>query len=69
LLAWHRRIVKNKSPYSNTTGRPPVPEEIRELVRELVRDIGFDLAKPGVVGTWFGNGLPGFPIMGQASPG
>jgi putative transposase len=32
LLAWHRRIVKNKWTYPNTTGRPPVPEEIRELV-------------------------------------
>jgi transposase len=37
LLAWHRRIVKNKWTYPNTTGRPPVPEEIRELVRQLAR--------------------------------
>ena len=37
LLAWHRRIVKNKWTYPNTTGRPPVPEEIRELVRRLAR--------------------------------
>ena len=37
LLAWHRRIVKNKWTYPNTTGRPPVPEEIRELVRHLAR--------------------------------
>jgi hypothetical protein len=37
LLAWHRRIVKNKRTYPNTTGRPPVPEEIRELVRQLAR--------------------------------
>jgi putative transposase len=29
LIAWHRRIVKNKWTYSNTTGRSPVPEEIR----------------------------------------
>ncbi len=35
LLAWHRRIVKNKWTYPNATGRPPVPEEIRELVRRL----------------------------------
>ena len=27
LLAWHRRIVKNKQTYPSTTGRPPVPEE------------------------------------------
>jgi hypothetical protein len=37
LLAWHRRIVKNKRTYPNATGRPPVPEEIRELVRRLAR--------------------------------
>jgi len=37
LLAWHRRIVKHKWTYPNATGRPPVPEEIRELVRRLAR--------------------------------
>jgi putative transposase len=37
LLAWHRRLVKNKWTYPNTAGRPPVPEEIRELVRWLAR--------------------------------
>jgi hypothetical protein len=37
LLAWHRRIVKEKWTYPNATGRPPVPEEIRELVRRLAR--------------------------------
>ena len=37
LLAWHRHIVKNQWTYPNTTGRPPVPEEIRELVRRLAR--------------------------------
>ena len=37
LLAWHRRLIKNKWTYPNTTGRPPVPEEIRELVRWLAR--------------------------------
>ena len=37
LLAWHQRIVKNKWTYPNATGRPPVPEEIRELVRRLAR--------------------------------
>ena len=25
-LAWHRRLIKNKWTYPNTTGRPPVPE-------------------------------------------
>ena len=37
LLAWHRRMVRNKWTYPNTTGRPPVPEEISELVRRLAR--------------------------------
>ena len=37
LLAWHRRLIKNKWTFPNTTGRPPVPEEIRELVRRLAR--------------------------------
>ena len=37
LLAWHRRIVKNKWTYPGTTGRPPVPEEIRQLVRSSPR--------------------------------
>jgi hypothetical protein len=37
LLAWHRRMVRNKWTDPNTTGRPPVPEEIRELVRRLAR--------------------------------
>jgi putative transposase len=35
LLAWHRRMVKNKWTYPSTKGRPQVPEEIRELVRRL----------------------------------
>jgi hypothetical protein len=37
LLAWHRRLIKNKWTYPNTAGRPPVPEELRELVRRLAR--------------------------------
>ena len=37
LLAWHRRLIKNKWTYPSTTGRPPVPEEIRELVRRMAR--------------------------------
>jgi len=35
LLAWHRRLVKDTWTCPNTTGRPPVPEEVRELVRRL----------------------------------
>jgi putative transposase len=37
LLAWQRRLVKKKWTYPNATGRPPVPEEIRQLVRRLAR--------------------------------
>ncbi len=37
LLAWHRRLIKNTWTYPSTPGRPPVPEEIRELVRRLAR--------------------------------
>jgi hypothetical protein len=37
LLAWHRRLIKKKWAYPNTTGRPPVPEELRELVQRLAR--------------------------------
>ncbi len=31
LLGWHRRLVKEKWSYPNTTRHPPVPEDIREL--------------------------------------
>jgi len=37
LLAWHQRLIKNKWTYPNTAGRPPVPEEIRQLVGRLAR--------------------------------
>jgi putative transposase len=37
LLAWHRRLVQNKWAYRNTTGRPAIPDEIRELVQLLAR--------------------------------
>ena len=37
LLAWHRRLIKNKWTYPNNAGRPPVPEEVRQLVRRLAR--------------------------------
>jgi putative transposase len=32
LLAWHRHLIKRKWTYPNAAGRPPIPDEIRELV-------------------------------------
>ena len=37
LLVWHRRLVNNKWTCPNNAGRPPVPEEVRELVRRPTR--------------------------------
>ncbi len=37
LLAWHRHLTRNKWTYPNTTGRPPTPQEIRELLCRLAR--------------------------------
>lgn len=37
LLAWHRRWPRTSGPTRTLAGRPPVPEEIRELVRRLAR--------------------------------
>jgi putative transposase len=49
LLAWRRRIIKNKWTYPNTSGRPPVPEEIRQLVRRRAarRRVGWSGCAPG----------------------
>ena len=37
LLAWHRRLIKNKWTYPNTAGRPTISGEIRGLVQQLAR--------------------------------
>jgi hypothetical protein len=38
LLAWHRLLVKSKWTYPNTTGRPPICDEIRELVVRVAKE-------------------------------
>jgi hypothetical protein len=56
LLAWHRRIVKNKWTYPGTTGRPPVSEE-------------WPSAKP-LVGPWLaGSTVPGATSSGHVGIG
>ena len=47
LLAWHRCLIKNKWTHPNTTGRPPVPEETRELIRRLAEPAVGAPAHPG----------------------
>ncbi len=38
VLRWHRRLAARKWTYPNTTGRPPLPEEVAALVERLARD-------------------------------
>src|ERR1039457_1455940 len=52
LLAWHRRLIKKKWTYPNTTGRPPVSEELRELVRRILAAAGLTPAPRRASPTW-----------------
>ncbi|GED89880.1 hypothetical protein TNCT6_69650 [Streptomyces sp. 6-11-2] len=35
LLAWHQRLIKDKSTQPASPGRPPVPEKLRDLIIRL----------------------------------
>lgn len=38
LLAWHRQLVNQRWTYPNATGRPPIPDQLRELVIRPARE-------------------------------
>jgi hypothetical protein len=68
LLAWHRRIVKNKWTYPNAAGRPPVPEEIRELVRRLASQNPRRPGVPGAARPWISRDMLVVRVIRPPSP-
>ncbi|MFG1710828.1 hypothetical protein ACFLIM_47475 [Nonomuraea sp. M3C6] len=38
LVVWRRRLVTQRWTYPNTVGRPPVPDELRDLVVQLAKE-------------------------------
>jgi putative transposase len=38
LLAWHQRLTTRKWTQSRSPGRPPIPDEIRDLIVAMARD-------------------------------
>jgi hypothetical protein len=38
LPAWHRRLISQRWTYPNPTGRPPIPDELRNLVIQMARE-------------------------------
>jgi putative transposase len=77
LLAWHRCLVKNKWAYPDTSGRPPVPEEIRQLVQRLARQLAAGRAGSGAgpgggggcLGSWSRRASRGRPGPGRPRRG
>ena len=73
LLAWHRRLVARHWHYPNQPGRPPVPQEIRELVTGPAKEnprwgTGGSRVSSRVLGTGWGD-HPADPVRRGARPG